>query len=96
MAFSSDRLSEEGLSAGLKAGPETASARRTQAVRRGFRSLATSVRFMRWLFAVWLALSLLLIGWIIVDSRPRVNASPNPPPSTWSQSGRAQSWEQFL
>lgn len=93
MTFSSDRLSDEGLfSSGTR---KKGSALRTEE-RRGFRAMAASVRLLRWLVAVWVALTLLLIGWLLADSRPRVNASPNPPPSTWSRSGRAQSWQQFL
>jgi len=70
--------------------------RRAALARLRLGALLSSVRLLRWLLAFWVALTLLLIGWLLADSRPRVNASPSPPPSTWSRSGRAHSWQQLL
>lgn len=70
--------------------------RRAAPARLRLGALFASLRLLRWLLALWVALTLLLIGWLVADSRPRVDASPNPPPSTWSRSGRAHSWQQLL
>ncbi len=70
--------------------------RRAGRARRPLAALLASLRLLRWLFAIWAVLTLLLIGWLLAGSRPRVNASPNPPPATWSRSGHARSWERFL